>query len=437
MTASEWPPIRLRFCTTINPSKSEIGYFSDTVEVSFLPMEAIGEDGTVSFDDTRTISAVQQGYTYFRDGDVLIAKITPCFENGKGACVSGLLNGVGFGTTELIVVRAVPNRLNNAFLHWVFTSPDFRNAATATMFGAGGQKRVPDDFVRDYRLALPPLPMQQAIAAFLDRETAKIDGLVAEQERLLILLEEKRQAVIANAVTKGLDPTVPMKDSGMDGLGVVPAHWKQTRLKYVAGDVTVGVVVKPSQYYAPTGTIALRSLNIKPMGISVDDVVYFDPALEQQLGKSRLTQGDVVVVRTGKPGTAAVVGPEYDGINCIDLIIIRRSIALVPRFLALMLNSEACRVQYARGAEGALQQHFNIETAKNLVLAIPEIHEQQSIITRLEHELTRLEGLVDEASRNLALMRDRRASLISAAVTGKIDVRASVALAAKPALAAE
>ena len=277
---------------------------------------------------------------------------------------------------------------------------------------------------------------QQAIAAFLDRETAKIDALVSEQERLLVLLEEKRQAVVANAVTKGLDPTVPMKDSGVEGLGVIPVHWRLTRLKYVAGGVTVGVVVKPTQYYAASGVIALRSLNIRPMGINIDDVVYFNPLLESDLGKSRLSEGDVVVVRTGKPGTAAVIGGEHEGINCIDLIIIRKSAALDPTFLALTLNSEACRVQYARGAEGALQQHFNIETADNLVVAVPSRYEQQVIVARLAQDLGKIDQLDIEAHRNLTLMRERRAALISAAVTGKLDVR-TLAPAAEPALAAE
>ena len=349
--------MRLRFCATINPSKSEIGYFPDNMEVSFLPMEAIGDDGTVSLDATRTISSVQQGYTYFRDGDVLIAKITPCFENGKGACVSGLLNGVGFGTTELIVVRAVPDRLNNAFLHWAFTSPDFRNAATATMFGAGGQKRVPDDFVRDYRLALPQLPMQQAIAAFLDRETAKIDALVAEQERLLVLLEEKRQAVIANAVTKGLDPTVPMKDSGVEWLGQVPAHWSLQPVRWLSTFVTSG----PrgwSDHIDIEGSLFIQSGDL-----TEDATIEFSGAKrvkvkdDAETARTSLQDGDVVVCITGaKTGKVAVCTslPETAYVNQ-HLCLIRPQQDVISAFLGQSLKSRVGREHFQSTQYGLKQ----------------------------------------------------------------------------------
>lgn len=135
----------------------------------------------------------------------MVAKITPCFENGKAAVMNGLPGGFGFGTTELIVVRPLPARAVGRYLYWVLISPDFRNPATAVMYGAGGQKRVPDEFVRDFALAMPSVPEQDAIAAFLDRETGKIDALVAEQERLIALLKEKRQALISAAVTGKID----------------------------------------------------------------------------------------------------------------------------------------------------------------------------------------------------------------------------------------
>jgi type I restriction enzyme S subunit len=200
-----WLPIRLKFAVRLNPSKSEIAKIDRFEEVSFLPMEAIGEDGSISLEHSRPIAEVETGYTYFRDGDVTIAKITPCFENGKGAVMQGLLGGIGFGTTELIVARPINNKVCPEFLHSIFNSDAFRGLGQASMYGAGGQKRVPDDFVRNFRAPIPPLSEQQAVQRFIKRETTKIDALVTEQKRLIELLEEKRQAVISHAVTKGLD----------------------------------------------------------------------------------------------------------------------------------------------------------------------------------------------------------------------------------------
>jgi type I restriction enzyme, S subunit len=252
-------------------------------------MEAIADDGTLQLDGQRELAVVQQGYTYFREGDVVIAKITPCFENGKGALIRGLPCGFGFGTTELIVVRPIPGRTLGRYLHWLFVSPDFRNRATAAMYGAGGQKRVPDDFVRDFAVALPPVSEQGLISAFLDRETGKIDALVAEQERLVALLMEKRQAVIAQAVTKGLDPNVPMRPSGVEWLAEVPAHWSVKRVKRVARLESGHTPSKQFPEYWDEGDIDWVSLN-DSKHLSVHDYIS-DTALNLRVPSSRLFFG--------------------------------------------------------------------------------------------------------------------------------------------------
>ena len=200
-----WVIKRLRVVAELNPPKSEISELCRDSEVTFLPMEAIGDDGSLNLDRTRPIAEVENGYTYFRDGDVTIAKITPCFENGKGALMKGLCGGVGFGTTELIVTRPRSTHVTGEYLNWIFRSPDFRSNGEASMYGAGGQKRMPDDFVRNFALAFPPLDEQAAIATFLDREAAKIDELIAEQEKLIALLKERRSALISAAVTGKID----------------------------------------------------------------------------------------------------------------------------------------------------------------------------------------------------------------------------------------
>ena len=200
-----WEVKRLRFVAELNPSKSEIAKLDRNAEVSFLPMEAVGDDGTLSLDRTRTIGEVETGYTYFREGDVTIAKITPCFENGKGAVMRGLIGGIGFGTTELVVARPCENQSTSDYLHWLFVSTPFRKLGEAAMYGAGGQKRMPDDFVRDFSVAFPDVEEQTTIAAFLDRETAKLDALTAEAQRGIALLKERRSALISAAVTGKID----------------------------------------------------------------------------------------------------------------------------------------------------------------------------------------------------------------------------------------
>ena len=271
-----------------------------------------------------------------------------------------------------------------------------------------------------------PLPSdteQVAIATFLDRETTKLDTLIATQEKLIELLQEKRQALISHAVNKGLIPDVPMKDSGVKWVGKVPEHWEIKRLKQLSPQITVGIVVEPSKYYVDKGIPALRSLNIFPGHISLENVVYISPESNQQLSKSILRTGDLVAVRSGQPGTTAIIPVELDGINCIDLIIIRSPENVSSLYLCWFMNSDGSQHQFNEGAGGAIQQHFNIGMAMNIAVPCPPQEEQVKITTFLDRETTKLDTLIAKSRRSIDLMREHRTALISAAVTGKIDVR--------------
>lgn len=200
-----WEVVRLRNVVTLNPSKSEVSHLPGETEVSFLPMEAVGENGELDLERTRLLSEVLTGYTYFADGDVTYAKITPCFENGKGARMRGLMDGFGFGTTELTVLRPDRKRIAPEFLECVLSSPNFRLHGEGAMYGAGGQKRVPDDFARDFIIGLPSLEEQREIVAAIDKAKLKFDSLTAIAETGIALLQERRAALISAAVTGKID----------------------------------------------------------------------------------------------------------------------------------------------------------------------------------------------------------------------------------------
>lgn len=289
--------------------------------------------------------------------------------------------------------------------------------------GATNQIELSRDGLRRTPVPLPPIDEQRAIADFLDRKTAAIDALIAKKERLIELLEEKRQALITQAVTKGLDPNVPMKDSGIDWLGPIPAHWQLKRLKYVSSGVSVGIVITPAKYYDDAGTVpAIRGLNVRPRRLVSDELVYISDESNELLGKSRLRAGDLVAVRTGQPGTTAVIPPELDGSNCVDLIIIRQGPRMSSGFVCEFMNSGLAHRQYTEGSEGAIQQHFNIETAKNLLLPVPPLVEQEQLFGWLTKMHLHFDSLVSANIQHVERLREYRQALITAAVTGKIDV---------------
>jgi type I restriction enzyme S subunit len=198
---AHWDTIRLKFLSKINPSKTNSGHTSfDVDQVVFLPMECVSTDGKVDQSNRERICDLWKGFTYFAKGDVLVAKITPCFENGKGALVSELETDVGFGTTEFHVIRA-GKKLLNQFLYLITASYRFRCIGERFMTGAAGQQRVSEQFIKDFPISLPPLDEQEAIVNHVNIETKKMDNLVNKYKRELDLLTEYRASLISHAVT--------------------------------------------------------------------------------------------------------------------------------------------------------------------------------------------------------------------------------------------
>ncbi|MEI2745445.1 MAG: restriction endonuclease subunit S [Ottowia sp.] len=420
-----WEVKRLRHVAALNPSKSEIAEFPRDTEVSFLPMEAVGDDGTLNLDRTRPIAEVESGYTYFREGDVTIAKITPCFENDKGAVMRGLHNGHGFGTTELIVAR--PSEWHNDER---LPAPSFHFAVVPTCWvrlpctGLADKSASPMISSVTLPVAFPPLSEQTAIATFLDHETAKIDALVAEQEKLIALLQEKRQAVISHAVTKGLNPHAPMKDSGVEWLGEVPGHWEVRRIRDLSSFLTSG----PrgwSERISEEGAKFIQSGDLTDeLSIAFDEAKRVAVNDDAEAARTKLADGDVVVCITGaKTGNVALCGvvPEDAYVNQ-HLCLIRPRPDILPDLLAIYLKSDAGQRHFAVAQYG-LKQGMSLENIKETPVLVPPIHEQRQIVEIARSTSVSIGALITEARTAITLLQERRTALVSAAVTGQIDVR--------------
>lgn len=277
-------------------------------------------------------------------------------------------------------------------------------------------------------IALPPSEEQRAIAAFLDRETGKIDAAVEEQRRLIALLKEKRQAVISHAVTKGLNPDAPMKPSGIDWLGDIPEHWEVRKIGSVSTKITNGYVGPTRDVLHKNGVPYLQSLHIKRNKISFDTPYYVKKEWSDQHAKSILKTDDVLIVQTGDIGQVAVVPPEYAGCNCHALIIVSpMKDVLSGKWISWVLCSDYGFHSLLSIKTGALHPHLNCGNVKFIWLPIPPLEEQERIITSMSGELGKIDALISEAETGIDLLQERRSTLISAAVTGKIDVRDEVA----------
>lgn len=281
--------------------------------------------------------------------------------------------------------------------------------------------------MRQIPVLIPSPDEQSAIVRFLDHANRKIDGFIRAKRKLIGLLNEQKQAIIHHAVTRGLDPNVKLKDSGISWLGEIPAHWELTKLKHVSPQITVGIVIKPAQLYVPRGVACLRSLNISSGRITTDHLVFISEKSNRSNAKSKLRKDDVVVVRTGRAGIAVIVPEAFDGANCIDLLIVRKSRRLLSEYLVLFLGSHGAKADIAFNSVGAIQAHYNTGTLANLRIPLPTTEEQKTILNSVADETAPLNTAIARTEREIALMQEYRTRLMADVVTGKLDVRSAAA----------
>jgi type I restriction enzyme S subunit len=288
-------------------------------------------------------------------------------------------------------------------------------------------KELAKDKLEEIVIGEPPLDEQRAIAAFLDRESAKIDAMVAKKERLIELLLERRTALITRAITEGIDPNVPVKDSGLEVLGTIPAHWEVRRLRDLSPRLGVGVVVNPTSYVTDEGLPFLYGSDIGEGRIDADRARRIAPENSRRLSQSQLHTGDLVMVRVGAPGVTAVVSPELEGANCASVLVIRRSSRFESDWLCYALNSRLVRSQVEIVQYGAAQEQFNVSHAVNFVVGVPPLPEQRRIAAFVDQQTTSIDALVAKIRDAVDCLSEFRTALIFAAVTGRIDVRQEVA----------
>lgn len=283
------------------------------------------------------------------------------------------------------------------------------------------------------RLYLPSISEQTKIAKFLDHETARIDELIEMQQRLVELLKEKRQAVISHAVTKGLNPNVPMKDSGIEWLGEVPGHWKITKLGRLSF-MQEGPGLRTWQFTGD-GVRVICVTNITEGGIDFSRFEKFisQDEYEKSYRHFTVSNGDVLISSSGNSWGKVAVYLENEPVilNTSTIRLNENAHGDICRdFLALLLQSMNVREQLFMAMTGSCQPNFGPTHLKEVVVGCPPIKEQELLVEFMRAEFASLDALMGEANRGIELLKERRSVLISAAVTGKIDVRTAVSVEA-------
>lgn len=360
-----------------------------------------------------------KGYQIFNKNDLVFKLID--LENYKTSRV-GLVHKQGIMSPAYIRLQITNNALPKYYYYYYFDL--YLRGIYNQLGGQGVRSALNASDLLELPIMLVDTQTQHKIVQFLDHETAKIDQLIEKQQTLIELLKEKRQAVISHAVTKGLDPNVKMKDSGVEWLGKVPEHWNISALKYLCTLLRDGTHQPPSRTDIGIPLLSVRNIINNQFELREDDSLISQNSYNELCKSFTPTIGDVLLaVVGGTLGKSAII-------NLTKKFHIQRSVAIFRtnnllnnKYLFYFFNSQNFQELLWSNVGFSAQPGIYLNTLSNFVISLPSIQEQESIIKFLEHETSKFDLLTQKAEEQIELMKERRTALISAAVTGKIDVR--------------
>jgi type I restriction enzyme, S subunit len=416
-TRGNWTTLRIKFAVKL---------INDRVEGSDVSLPYIGLESIESWTgriSTNDLATAEGQATLFQPGDILFGKLRPYLAKVFRAREPGICS------TETFVVRP-DDRVDPDFLAYFFLNRNFVDVVDGSTYGSK-MPRANWEFFGNLPLMLPPIREQRAIATFLDERTAEIDALIAKKEQLLVLLAEKRQAIVTRAVTKGLDPTVPMKDTGIPWLGQIPAHWEvavefrllalQDRWSFVNGPFGSDLLTSE---ILDEGVPVIYSGDVKQGPFVRRSNAYVSAEKARQLQFCTVGGSDLLLAKVGDPPGTATVYPTSEPPAIVTQDVVR--VCLDPAkasafYVAVLLNSAFGMAQIRRVMVEATRGRFPLFDLKLLRLPVPPVSEQRDIATAIaESDETQrtVESRIREAIRTL---KELRSAEITAAVFGKRD----------------
>ena len=415
-----WQEKCVKYVAQVNSEK-----LADTTDLDYeLEYIDIGSvtliDGIMSTEKYSFEKAPSRARRRVQDGDTIISTVRTYLKAVARVndAPENLVVSTGFA-----VLHPESSMDANYLYHFVQSDP-FVERVVAQSVGVSYPAINPSELAA-LKITIPPLSEQRTIAAFLDAETARIDRLVAKNERLIELLAEKRIALISQAVTKGLNPDVPMKDSRMEWLGQIPAHWETRELRRLirhGTTITYGIVQAGPDIEG--GIPYIRTSDMAGRALPLDGYLRTSSEIDYAYRRSKVNTGDIVVAIRATVGKALPVPPELDGANLTQGTAKVSPADIVDRdFLLFALSSSNSQQRFGSLAKGATFREITLDMLRRFAVPFPPKSEQLRIASRINAEVCYLDRLVASVSELIHVIREYRSALISAAVTGKIDVR--------------
>ena len=415
--------MRLRHLVTIGPRPPIGTELHPDANVTFVPMEAIADGlGGLDISQTRPFSEVVSGsYNYFAEGDLLLAKVTPCFENGKKALAQSLSNGIGYATSEVHVIRPGVDRIHPKYLFYLLCSEDFRAGGIASMTGAGGLRRVSDAAVLNYQPSVTNLPTQKAIADFLDRETARIDQLIEKKQRMVEVLGEKLAAQLQYTVLAGAKLS---RNPEGDWLSDLSNDWRLFPIKHMVRIVGGATPSKEREDYWIGPIPWVSPKDMKRDTISVTSHCISEMALANS-PVSIVPKGAVLIVVRGmilarlvpvcRLGCNATINQDMKALTSRGNIISNHYLhRMLQGFQDVIMSfvDEA-----AHGTKTLRSDRFF-----SLKFPVPPFELQTNLVVEYDKQKRLMDAIIEKIESSIYRLREFRSALITAAVTGQIDV---------------
>jgi len=343
----------------------------------------------------------------------------PFFDTTKDVAFN--VSGKIWPNNHVHVLKPDKKKTENRFLKYAINCADFHLYISGSTRDKLNQSDMNEIYIRSCQVI-----EQQQIANFLDHETAKIDTLIDKQQQLIKLLKEKRQAVISHAVTKGLNPNAPMRDSGVEWLGEVPEHWVVAQLKFNTLEMQTGPFGSQlhAEDYVVDGIPLINPAHMIAGKIVPDLKVTVDEETQERLNRHKLSGGEIIFARRGELGRCAIVTKDQEGWLCgTGSLKSKLNDRLVPEYAYLLITSAGVVSELSLESKGSTMDNLNTETLGRVRIPVPRKDEQYEILSYIEDASGKYKSLIGNADLAIQLMQERRTALISAAVTGKIDVR--------------
>ena len=413
-----WEITRLKYLADFEPT-CDTSYLTDESKITYTPMECVKNGG---FENRSALYGnLSHTLTPFQNGDIAMAKVTPCFENGNIAIMDNLFSGFGLGSSELFIFR--PKSISTRYFFYWLQNKAFVARACSTMTGTGGLKRISPSFIRNCPVHCPSTDEQTKISDYLDAKCSEIDDLLTSVHSSIEEYKKLKQAVITQAVTKGVRGEREMKDSGVEWIGEIPKEWGRTKIKMIAsffnGDRT-SRYPQPSDF-VDAGVAFLTSRNIDSDEVDLSETKYITDDKYKSLSGAKIQIDDIIFCLRGSVGKCAINRTLSRGTVASSLATIR-SKDIYPKYLLYFLLSNIASTQTTIFMNGTCAANLSAENVGNYYIALPISAEQKEIADYLDAKCAEIDKLIAKKEQLVKELESYKKSLIYEVVTGKREV---------------